>query len=75
MPPGAPRRGPADPADLAARTAGWATEQYWPKSEERAYRTVRPGLLVEEFIGEPGAVPADHVLGGPEKPAGSAGTG
>jgi hypothetical protein len=52
-------RGPADAADLRRRTAGWVEEQYWRKSEEWAYRRARPALLVEEFVGVPGVVPAD----------------
>jgi teichuronopeptide biosynthesis TupA-like protein len=52
-------RGPADVADLRRGTAGWAEERYWRKSEEWAYRRARPCLLVEEFIGAPGVVPAD----------------
>ncbi|WP_167761071.1 ATP-grasp fold amidoligase family protein [Geodermatophilus sp. DF01_2] len=51
--------GPADVAEVRRRTAGWVEEQYWRKSEEWAYRRARPGLLVEEFVGLPGAVPAD----------------
>ncbi|MGY1734759.1 ATP-grasp fold amidoligase family protein [Geodermatophilus sp. SYSU D00684] len=51
--------GPPDVADLAARTAGWVAERYWRDSEEWAYRCARPGLLVEEHIGEPGEVPTD----------------
>ncbi|MGY1688683.1 ATP-grasp fold amidoligase family protein [Geodermatophilus sp. SYSU D01105] len=51
--------GAADPADLAARTAGWVEERYWRLSEEWAYRRARPGLLVEEFVGVPGQVPVD----------------
>jgi hypothetical protein len=52
-------RGSADVADLHERTAGWVEERYWRRSEEWAYRRARPGLLVEEFIGVPGVVPAD----------------
>jgi teichuronopeptide biosynthesis TupA-like protein len=52
-------RGPADVADLRRRTAGWVEERYWRRSEEWAYRRARPCLLVEEFIGVPGVVPAD----------------
>ncbi len=51
--------GPPDPADLAARTAGWVDERYWRKSEEWAYRHARPCLLVEEHVGPPGEAPAD----------------
>jgi hypothetical protein len=50
---------PADVADLRRRTAGRGGEQYWRKSEEWAYRRARPCLLVEEFVGVPGMVPAD----------------
>lgn len=60
-------RGPADVADLRRRTAGWVEERYWRTSEEWAYRRARPALLVEEFIGVPGVVPADlkvPVVGG-----------
>lgn len=52
-------RGPADVADLRRRTVGWVEERYWRKSEEWAYRRARACLLVEEFVGVPGAVPAD----------------
>ena len=51
--------GRPDPADLAARTAGWVGERYWRKSEEWAYRHARPCLLAEEHVGPPGEVPAD----------------
>lgn len=51
--------GRPDPGRLAARTSGWVQEEYWRKSQEWAYRRARPGLLVEEFIGVPGTVPAD----------------
>ncbi|MGY1708426.1 ATP-grasp fold amidoligase family protein [Geodermatophilus sp. SYSU D00758] len=51
--------GPADPADLAVRTAGWVAERYADLNEEWAYRRARPGLLVEEFVGVPGRVPVD----------------
>jgi teichuronopeptide biosynthesis TupA-like protein len=51
--------GPADAADLAVRTEGWVAERYWRLSEEWAYRRARPGLLAEEFVGEPGQVPVD----------------
>ena len=60
-------RGPSDVPDLRRRTAGWVEEQYWRKSEEWAYRRARPCLLVEEFVGVPGVVPADLkvlVIGG-----------
>ncbi len=51
--------GPADVAELRRRTTGWVGEQYWRKSEEWAYRRARPCLLVEEFVGRSGVVPAD----------------
>ncbi len=51
--------GRPDVADLAARTTGWVAERYWRKSEEWAYRCARPGLLVEEHVGQPGESPAD----------------
>jgi hypothetical protein len=51
--------GPADPAELARRTAGWVAERYDRNSGEWAYRTARRALLVEEHVGGPGAVPAD----------------
>jgi hypothetical protein len=60
-------RGSVDVADLRRRTAGWVDEQYWRKSEEWAYRRARPCLLVEEYVGVPGVVPADlkvMVVGG-----------
>jgi hypothetical protein len=52
-------QGPADPEDLAARTGSWLHRKYRRQHEEWAYRQARPGLLVEEFIGTPGEVPAD----------------
>ncbi|WP_052091121.1 MULTISPECIES: ATP-grasp fold amidoligase family protein [Modestobacter] len=54
--------GPADVEKLAVEVAGWVDEPYWRRSGEWAYRTARPGLLVEEFIGTPGEVPADLKL-------------
>lgn len=51
--------GPADPDELAARTASWLHRKYRRQHEEWAYRRARPGLLVEEFIGTPGESPAD----------------
>ena len=51
--------GPMELGEIASRTAGWVEERYWRKSDEWAYRRARPGLLVEEFIGEPGQVPTD----------------
>jgi hypothetical protein len=51
--------GPADPCRLARDTAGWAAERYDRNSGEWAYRRARPGLLVEEFVGDPGGVPVD----------------
>jgi hypothetical protein len=51
--------GAPDVADLAQRTAGWVAERYDRNSGEWAYRRARPGLLVEEHVGEPGTVPVD----------------
>lgn len=51
--------GPIDPVRLAAQTEGWPQVKYWRRSDEWAYRQARPGILVEEFIGESGEAPAD----------------
>jgi hypothetical protein len=52
-------RGRPDPAELTRATAGWVRERYDRNSGEWAYRRARPGLLVEEFAGDPGTVPVD----------------
>ena len=51
--------GEPDVARLARQTAGWVAERYERNSGEWAYRRARPGLLVEEHVGDPGAAPAD----------------
>lgn len=51
--------GPADVAELARQTEGWLAEDLSRRTGEWAYRTARPVLLVEEFIGEPGQTPDD----------------
>lgn len=51
--------GEPDVADLVERTRGWTEERHWRTTGEWAYRSARPCLLVEEFIGEPGVVPDD----------------
>ena len=52
--------GRADVADLLVRTRGWADGQHWRTTGEWAYRSARPCLLVEEFIGVPGEAPLDY---------------
>ncbi|MGY5882421.1 ATP-grasp fold amidoligase family protein [Modestobacter lacusdianchii] len=52
--------GRPDLADLVERTRGWTEQQHWRVTGEWAYRSARPCLLVEEFIGEPGKVPDDY---------------
>jgi hypothetical protein len=52
-------KGRPDVADLADRTRGWTEGQHWRVTGEWAYRSARPCLLVEEFIGEPGQIPKD----------------
>jgi hypothetical protein len=51
--------GPPDPVALTARTEGWALYEHWRKNDEWAYKMARPGLLVEEFIGDGDDAPAD----------------
>jgi hypothetical protein len=51
--------GRPDLAQLKELTADWATTDYYDFAYEWAYRRARRCLLVEEFIGEPGQVPAD----------------
>ena len=51
--------GPARPDELGVSTEGWLDRKGRRQHEEWAYRQARPGLLVEEFIGYPGEIPAD----------------
>jgi hypothetical protein len=50
---------PPDLVALAARTAGWTQHRHWRRNDEWAYRMARPGLLVEELIGDGSEAPAD----------------
>ena len=52
-------QGAVDVAELAEVTRGWVELDYSAYSLEWAYTQARAGLLVEEFIGEPGESPAD----------------
>ncbi len=51
--------GQPDVAELARTTEGWLEDDHWRRSGQRAYRSARRALIVEEFIGEPGDFPPD----------------
>lgn len=53
-------RGLPDVDDLARATAGWVDEDVARRTGEWAYRSARPVLLVEEFVGGDDEVPPDY---------------